>query len=94
MTQVHLQALLPAPDGTGWYAVEPDTKTHVCSVTGCDNEAVAFHHATQGKSKIWRNRYRCADCLSANMTVRAGRVWQDNSVEMSRTAHAESTLAS
>jgi len=65
-------------------------KSHQCSKPDCTNPAVVYHHATQGKSKIWRNRYRCADCLEPGMEVRGGRVWRDNSIGLP--THVESTV--
>jgi hypothetical protein len=81
MTKIIIRALLPARDGTGWYAVQLFEPTYRCSIKSCDNEAVAYHHATYGTGKVWRNRYRCTDHLPLNVEVRDGRVWLDSSVD-------------
>lgn len=73
--RVLLNALLPAPDGTGWYALN-GSQGHRCSTRGCEQMAVAYHHALLGST--WRNRYCCPDHMDGNLSVVHGRVWVNN----------------
>jgi hypothetical protein len=75
--RINLVALLPTPDGTGWYAVQP-TNSHLCSAVGCMRLAVAYHHAVYEGEDMWRNKYRCPDHMDENMEVRNSRVWVHN----------------
>lgn len=84
MPRIHLAALLPAPDGTGWYAVAGRDRPHHCSVKGCKGTAVAYHHAVHaGEKRIWRNQYRCVDHLPEGMQVIHDRVWMDKMMDVS-----------
>jgi len=78
MARIHLQALLPSRDGTGWYAVQEKDRIHRCSTKGCTKDAIAYHHAIHGGAKrLWRNKYHCEDHLTMNFVVMHGRVWID-----------------
>ena len=60
--RVFLSALLPAPDGAGWFVVQEGERPHRCSARECENMAIAYHHTLHvGQEKLWRNRYRCGD---------------------------------
>jgi len=75
--RVFLSALLPAPDGAGWFVVQEGERPHRCSARECENMAIAYHHTLHvGQEKLWRNRYRCGDHLEEGMEVREGRIWQ------------------
>jgi hypothetical protein len=78
MTAVSLHAILPAPDGTGWYAVQPTDTPYTCSRGRCKYPAVAYLHTIVDGERI--NDYRCHDHLIAGMEIRGGRVWRDGTV--------------
>jgi len=79
MALVHLQALLPTHDGTGWYAmVEGRDTPHRCSTKECEEMAVAYHKAFFGHiGKRARHKYHCQTHLNESLVVIQGRVWLD-----------------
>lgn len=76
MALVHLQALLPSSDGTGWYAAAEGNICR-CSTRHCQRLAVAYHHHPGTRKRMWRNKYRCMEHLPPGLNVMYGRVWLD-----------------